>query len=242
MKIVIVRHGDPDYQNDCLTEKGKREAECLAPRIQKMKFERCYVSPLGRARQTAEACLGPIGIEPVVLDWLQEVRTKVYRPNQAYRESVPWDWYPADWTSCDDFYTFDRWYEHPVFVQAGLKQDIENIYAGLEKLLNEMGYVKNGRFFKAVRPNNDTVLLFCHFGLECVIISYLLNISPMVLWQGFCAHTTSVTTVATEERIAGQAGFRVIEFGDTSHLYTAGEPCSFSGRFCECFTNEDERH
>ena len=23
MKILIVRHGDPDYENDCLTEQGK---------------------------------------------------------------------------------------------------------------------------------------------------------------------------------------------------------------------------
>lgn len=27
MKIIFIRHGDPDYVNDTLTEKGRREAE-----------------------------------------------------------------------------------------------------------------------------------------------------------------------------------------------------------------------
>ena len=29
MKILIIRHGDPDYSIDSLTEKGWREAELL---------------------------------------------------------------------------------------------------------------------------------------------------------------------------------------------------------------------
>ena len=30
MKLLIIRHGDPDYKNDTLTEKGWREAEYVA--------------------------------------------------------------------------------------------------------------------------------------------------------------------------------------------------------------------
>ena len=35
MKIIFVRHGEPDYAKDSLTENGWREAECLAGRISK---------------------------------------------------------------------------------------------------------------------------------------------------------------------------------------------------------------
>ena len=28
MKLIIVRHGDPDYEHDSLTETGKIEAQC----------------------------------------------------------------------------------------------------------------------------------------------------------------------------------------------------------------------
>ena len=33
MKIMIIRHGDPDYSIDSLTEKGWREAELLSQRL-----------------------------------------------------------------------------------------------------------------------------------------------------------------------------------------------------------------
>ena len=33
MRIMIVRHGEPDYDRDSLTEKGWREAEYLSERL-----------------------------------------------------------------------------------------------------------------------------------------------------------------------------------------------------------------
>ena len=30
MRIIFVRHGEPDYTDDSLTEKGKKEAKLLA--------------------------------------------------------------------------------------------------------------------------------------------------------------------------------------------------------------------
>ena len=35
MRIIFVRHGEPDYTKDSLTEKGWREARFLAERISK---------------------------------------------------------------------------------------------------------------------------------------------------------------------------------------------------------------
>ena len=29
MRLIFIRHGDPDYKNDDVTEKGKREVELL---------------------------------------------------------------------------------------------------------------------------------------------------------------------------------------------------------------------
>ena len=50
MRILIVRHGEPDYAHDTLTEKGWREAELLSERLCKEKIDDFYVSPLGRAK------------------------------------------------------------------------------------------------------------------------------------------------------------------------------------------------
>lgn len=52
MKILIIRHGDPDYSIDSLTEKGWKEAEYLSEKIAPLPIKAYYVSPLGRAKDT----------------------------------------------------------------------------------------------------------------------------------------------------------------------------------------------
>ena len=42
MRILLIRHGDPDYVNDTLTEKGRREAALLAKRAVSMNMGECY--------------------------------------------------------------------------------------------------------------------------------------------------------------------------------------------------------
>ncbi|MCD7818385.1 MAG: histidine phosphatase family protein, partial [Lachnospiraceae bacterium] len=84
-------------------------------------------------------------------------------------------------------------------------------------------------------------VLFCHYGVGCVLVGHLIGVSPMVLWHGFCAAPSSVTTVVTEERRKGIASFRVSSYGDISHLSAHGEPPAFAARFCESWENE-ERH
>ena len=57
MKLFIIRHGDPDYTIDSLTEKGRKEAALLAERLKNVKIDHFYVSPLGRAQATAKYTL-----------------------------------------------------------------------------------------------------------------------------------------------------------------------------------------
>ena len=72
MRLILIRHGDPDYEHDTLTQKGRREAALLAERTKKWKVNDVYTSPLGRARATAQPSLQNWGKEAVVLDWAQE--------------------------------------------------------------------------------------------------------------------------------------------------------------------------
>ena len=57
MKLLLIRHGDPNYDIDSLTEKGWKEAALLAERMAKLKIRTFYVSPLGRAKDTASLTL-----------------------------------------------------------------------------------------------------------------------------------------------------------------------------------------
>ena len=238
MKILIVRHGDPDYINDSLTELGKKEAIALAERMKNVKADECYVSPLGRAKETAAYSLEKMNMKATELEWLREFAPKVERPEKT---GVAWDWVPSDWTNMPYAFDFDKWTDYPAFEVAGVRKEVDWIYSEFDSFLEKHGYKKDGKIFRAVHPNNDTIVLFCHFGLECVLLSYMLNLSPFALWHTTCALPTSVTEVVTEERREGIAQFRMASFGDTSHLYVAGIEPSFHGRFRECYTNEDER-
>ena len=72
MKLLIIRHADPDYEKDTLTEKGWREAELLSNRLITLDIKEFYVSPLGRARDTANVTLKKMNRTAEVLPWLRE--------------------------------------------------------------------------------------------------------------------------------------------------------------------------
>lgn len=241
MKLLIIRHGDPDYAADSLTPKGWREAELLSRRLEKMEITSFYVSPLGRAKDTASVTLKKMGREARELPWLREISAPVARPGLE-ESHVPWDWLPADWTAVPAFYDKDRWSGVPAMRAGGVGEVTARACAGLDALLEEHGYRREGALYRAVRPNRGAAALFCHFGVECVMLGHLLGISPMVLWHGFCAAPSSVTTLCTEERRSGAAYFRLSAFGDVSHLSAAGEPPAFAARFCETFDCAQERH
>ena len=57
MKILIIRHAEPDYENNTITEKGWREAKMLAERLAKLPISEVFVSPMGRAQHTAQPYL-----------------------------------------------------------------------------------------------------------------------------------------------------------------------------------------
>ena len=241
MKLVIIRHGDPDYTIDSLTEKGWKEAEILSDRITAMDVKDFYLSPLGRAKDTASFTLKRMNRNAEILPWLREFHAPII-DEKTGEERLPWDWLPADWTAVDEYYDKNLWHTVPAMQSGHVYEEAIRVYSGLDEILKKHGYEREGRTYRAVNPNNDTIVMFCHFGVECIMIGYLLGISPMVLWHGFCAAPTSVTTLITEERREGIAYFRVNSFGDISHLYAAGEKPAFAARFCETYSNMDERH
>lgn len=241
MRLLLVRHAEPDYEHDSLTDKGWREAELLAQRLARIPAQAYYVSPLGRARDTASLTLEGVSRTAQECLWLREFQAPIRRPDVPGQKIIPWDWLPQDWTAEERFFRDDQWYQAPAMVEGDVKKEYDWVTGELDRLLEHHGYRREGRFYRVLAPNNDTLVLFCHFGVSCVLLSRLLNLSPMVLWHGCCAAPSSVTTVVTEERREGIASFRMLSFGDTSHLYAGGEEPSFAARFRECYQNDWER-
>lgn len=243
MKILIIRHGEPDYKHDSITEKGRREAECLSDWLSKQDSGSFsyYVSPYGRTRETAAIALSKTGRAAETLPWLREFDVRIRRPDSPDTEHIAWDWLPQDWTTDERLYQKEHWAENERMAEAGVGDEYRKVTEQFDGLLAKHGYVRDGGYYRAKKPNHDTIVLFCHFGLECVLLSHLWGVSPVMFWQGSCARTTSVTTVVTEERRRGIASFRMLSFGETAHLYVHDEPPSFAARFCECY-DDDTRH
>ena len=242
MRLLIIRHGDPDYSIDSLTEKGWREAELLADRISKLDVKAFYCSPLGRVKDTARPTLERMGREAEILEWLREFYyCRVIVPGTD-EPVICWDFMPSFFTKVDELYDCEKFKEIGFMRDGNYPELYKIVTDGLDALLERHGYLRHGRYYDAVDPNRDTVVLFCHFGIECQLLGHLLGISPVILGQNFCAAPTSVTTLYTEEREEGIAVFRCQSFGDLSHLYAADEPPAFSARFCERYVDFDERH
>ena len=241
MKLLIIRHADPDYAKDSLTEKGFREAEFLAERLTKLNIKACYVSPYGRAKVTASYTMEPLGLVGKECKWLREFEPKIMRPDVTDRKMIPWDWLPADWTREEKYFDKASWTDTQIFRNSDVEKECKWVWENLDQLLESHGYKRNGYLYEVQAANDDIICFFCHFGIECVLLAHLLNVSPMVLWHGMCAAPSSVTTLTTEERREGVASFRMSSFGDISHLYAHGEEPSFQARFCECFAS-GERH
>lgn len=241
MRLVIIRHGDPDYAKDSLTDKGWKEAALLAERISKLSVKDFYVSPLGRAKDTASRTLEKMNRTAIECDWLREFPPMIYRPDVTDHRMISWDWLPQDWTADERYFHRKDWCKTDIMREGKVGENYEYIIENFDKLLTEHGYVRDGELYRVEKANRDTLVFFCHFGLECVLLSHLMNVSPMILWHHACAAPTSVTTVYTEERREGTAIFRVNSMGDISHLYAGGEEPAFAARFCETF-DSDERH
>lgn len=237
MKLLIVRHGDPDYSIDSLTPTGWKEAELLSHRLTKLDVKAFYCSPLGRAKDTASLTLQALGREAEEKPWLQEFTVQTTNPDVEL-----WDILPAVWTQDPLVYDPDNWFRSELYRGLPVEEEYRWVIENFDRLLADHGYVREGNLYRAVQPNEDTIVLFCHFGLKCVLLSHLLHISPVLLWHGTCSAPTGVTTVNTEERREGVVHFRMSAFGDISHLYAANQEPAFAARFCETFTNFDQRH
>lgn len=260
MRLFFIRHGDPDYENDTLTQKGIREAECLSNYIHNLGIDKAYQSPLGRARKTAEYSLEKLGMEADTLDWLKEFpalydpnllpdandayRTELTKDSESgsYNKRIVWDILPSYFAVHPELFGRDSWRNCRLVENSNMIEVYDRVRKSFLELLAEYGYEKSGDVFRVEKGNDKKLAFFCHFGITSVLMSVLFNISPFVPLQFMAMAPTSVTEIVTEERENKIAIFRALRIGDITHLNMANENPSFSARFCEMYENMDERH
>lgn len=254
MKLIFIRHGDPDYANNTVTSKGKREAELLAERMAQWKnITDIYCSPYGRAQDTLKPALLKMDRTATTLDWLREFDYHIIDPHTKQERSVCWDVLPQNFYAQKQFFDKEKWCTVPYLKKAHIDTYYSQVCYGIDSLLEQYDYTRidpdkaiynclphltdeeaerDSHLFASQKNLDDrNLVLVCHLGVMFAIIGHLTGISPMQLWHGFFVAPTSVTVLGTQERVPGEAVFRVQCLGDARHLTQNGESPSASGYF-----------
>lgn len=230
MRLYIVRHGDPDYERDDLTEKGMTEARALAPLFAREGLDEVYSSSLGRARRTASYTARALGLEIGIEEWARELH-ELRDPASGL---VIWDYDPALFAALpeaerEEAQVDGRWRARPPFDHPELPSALDRIARGADDFMARQGYERENGLYRITRENRRRVALFCHNGSGLTMLAHFLRIPLPMVWSGFFMHTSSVTTLLFEERSAGLATARCVGLSDLSHLRLAGESIGTSG-------------
>ena len=223
MLLYIVRHGDPNYALDCLTERGKLQAEAVGKRIAAAKVDRIFSSPMGRARETAAPACRLLGLEPVIEDWTHEILSERLTPfpdgkmksvtlvqNTYYRENG----------------NMDLDYNHSLecvgFRDSGMKDALAYIEKNGKDFLERLGYREENGIYRILRPNEEKVALFCHAAFGRAWLSVLLHLPVHMMWSSFSYTHTGVTVIEFKNNANGVTAPRCLCFSDMGHLYAEG--------------------
>ena len=228
MLLFYVRHGDPIYEPDSLTPLGMRQAEEVAKRLALHGVDRVFSSTSNRAIQTARPTCELVQKEMELLDFTSEVH--------AWRELAPdlgdgkkFVGAQPCWKKLfvgPEVRALGRqWYEHPQLNSYGFKEAMERVDRESDNWLASLGYEhdrENG-YYRAVKPNNDRIVLFAHGGFGQAFLSSILDMP----YPHFCRHFgmcfTGVTVIEFNSDddcvIPG-----VLTMANDGHLYRGGVP------------------
>ena len=130
MKLIIIRHGDPDYEHDTLTPKGVREAKLLSERISKLDVKAFYCSPLGRAQDTASYTLDKMNRSAQTLPWLCEFEGKIL---SGLKYVSCWDRLPSEWTKYPEHYDYNEWYNSKIMRHGNVERKYKTVLTSFLK-------------------------------------------------------------------------------------------------------------
>lgn len=223
MLLYIIRHGDPDYETDTLTGRGRRQAEAVGKRLLDAKIDRIFSSPMGRARETAEPAARLLNLPIEIEDWSHEIgqeRITHYPDGRAKSISNLQNTYLRENGGID--LPYGRAFECPGVSDTGMEAATAYIAEHGREFLTRLGYREEGGIYRILRQNEEKVALFCHSAMGRAWLSHLLHIPLHLMWAGFAYTHTGVTVLHFRNNENGVTAPQCLCYSDVSHLYAAG--------------------
>ena len=196
MRIVFVRHGHPNYEQDCLTELGHLQAQAAAQRIADEGISEIYSSTCGRALETAGHTADLLGLPIGRCDFMREIAWV------SKEEGNPW--YVAwDQIEHGESLPYTDWQQHESYRHSVVVDCYASVSAAFDQWLLTLGYQREGEYYRVVGENtNRTVAMFSHGGSSSVAVSHIANIP----FPHFCAAVPVDFTAVTILRLSDQPG------------------------------------
>ena len=223
MLLYIVRHGDPIYEIDSLTDRGKLQAEAVGKRMFDAKIDKIFSSPMGRAKETAEPACRLLGLEKNIEEWTHEIGDERLTPfPDGIMKSITLvqNTYYLENGNID--LPYDRTYECSGINQSNMESAVKYIEKNGKEFLERLGYREENGVYRILRNNEEKVALFCHAAFSRAWLSVLLHIPLHIMWSSFQYTHTGVTVVEFQNNENGITAPRCLCYSDVSHLYASG--------------------
>ena len=177
MRIIFVRHGEPDYARDCLTEVGKEQAKAVAERLSNEDIDEIWSSPLGRAMETAGAISDKFNMPIKTIDFMREVLWGSTDGKPLFSDGHPWNIVDEMARQGINLNQTD-WKESSYFKTNKVTECVERIDDEIDKWLDEQGYKRKGFYYyhKIQEEKHKTIVLVSHGGSSAAAMGHILNI------------------------------------------------------------------
>lgn len=235
MLFFYIRHGDPIYNPDSLTELGQKQAKALMPRLTAYGLDKIYASSSNRAIMTAAPTAEALGIEPTILDWANEGHAFKELAVMTEEGKRKWCWAVPEFrrlfVSPEMTALGNKWYDHPIFEDTTIKEGYLRIANAADGLFASLGYVRDteGDFYRVEKHNEDRVALFAHEGFGAAFLSHVLGI-PYPLYSSHFSLSHSSMTVIEFNNEDGICIPKALEVSCDSHIYRENLPLAYQNR------------
>lgn len=217
MRIIFVRHGHPNYNRDCLTELGHRQAEAAAIRLHDEKVKGIYASTMGRAMETAAHIAAKHDMEVVTYDFMREVHWGTVEGERLYQDGHPW--FVSDKMVEEQQRVFaPDWMHEEPFCRNLVVSYVEKAGETFDRWLSGFGYRREGTYYRVEKNCDDTVIMVSHAGVSSAVLSRLLNLPFPFLCAAMPPDFTAITVLSLSGDVGRLISPKVEILNDARHI------------------------
>lgn len=218
MRILFVRHGHPDYEQDCLTELGHKHAAAAAERLKEEGIEQIFSSTCGRAYETAEYTAKMLGLTIEKSEFMREIRWGSVDSEILFAEGHPWDTADNMVANGESLLCRD-WMEQEPFCRNKLVDYVKNIATETDEWLQKLGYQREGNYYRvSCEATKKTIAAFGHGGAFSAMFSHLFNLPFPFVCATMGQDYTGITIVTLSDEKGRLVTPRFDIVNDAGHI------------------------